>query len=54
MTDLYVLFFFHMGLHNKADFIEANCLLATIKRFILYTVATEKCQNVRAVYLAAS
>ena len=52
MSDLYVLFY--IAFHNKADYIETNCLPARIKRFILYTVATEKCQSVHAVYLAAS
>ena len=52
MTDLYVLFY--MVFHNKEYFIEASCLLASIKRFILCTVARVKCKNVHAVYLAAS
>ena len=39
---------------NKADVIETNYLLASIKPFIVYTVATEKYQSVHAVYLVAS
>ena len=51
MTDLYVLCFI---LCFKTDSTEANCLLASIELFILYTVVTVNCQNVHAVYLAAS
>ena len=42
-----------MEFHNKAAFIEANGLLASIKCFILYIVATEKCQSVYVIYTAA-
>ena len=42
-----------MVFHSKADSIEANYRLASVKRFILYTVATEK-QSVHTVYLVAS
>ena len=38
ITDIYVLLFY-MIFHNKADFIESNYLLISIKRFILYSVA---------------
>ena len=44
---------FYMVFHNEADFMETNCLLASIKRFILYTVAREKVQSVCAMYLDA-
>ena len=50
----YICVVFLHGFSQKADFIEANCLPASIKCFILYTVATEKCQSMHAVYLAAS
>ena len=52
MTDQYVLFLH--GISQQADFIKANGLPANINCFILYTVVTEKCQNVHAVYLVAS
>ena len=39
---------------DEADSVETNCLLAGIKRFILYNVSTENCQSVHAVYLVAS
>ena len=40
--------------HNKAESIETYCLLASIKHFILYTMATENCKSVPVVYLVAS
>ena len=43
----------YMVFHNRADFMEANCFLARIKRYILYTLATEKYQSVYAMYLTA-
>ena len=46
--------FVYMVFHNKADSVEATCLLASIKGFILYTFATENYQRMHAVYLAAS
>ena len=47
------MYFFH-GISDKEYFIEANCLLANIKRFILYPVTREKCKSMHAVCLAAS
>ena len=39
MTDLYELVFH--GISDREYFIQANCLLASIKHFILYTVARD-------------
>ena len=49
MTDIYM--FFYMVFHSKADSIEANCRLASVKRFILYTVATENRVCILCIWL---
>ena len=36
-TDLFVLFFFYVKLHNTAESIKANCLLAIVKHLLFIT-----------------